>query len=133
MIHYKTKRKITPEEFIDVLNRSTLGERRPVEDDERMQQMLVSADVLITAWDGDTLVGVSRALSDFSFCTYLADLAVDERYQQQGIGKTLLELTHEVAGLHTNLILLAAPKAVDYYPKIGMKRSEVCYLKERNR
>ncbi|MDQ1089580.1 MULTISPECIES: GNAT family N-acetyltransferase [unclassified Siphonobacter] len=131
MIQYQTGRKLSVEEFIDVLNRSTLGERRPVNDRERMEQMLTAAQILVTAWEGEVLIGVSRALSDFSFCTYLADLAVDERYQHQGIGRTLLELTHEVAGLQTSLILLAAPKAVDYYPKIGMKRSEVCFLKDR--
>lgn len=119
---------IDPEQFVDPLKRSTLAERRPVEDRERMAKMLKHGNILITAWHDDLLVGVSRALTDFSFCCYLSDLAVDEAYQKQGIGKELIRLTHEVAGKETSLILLAAPKAAGYYPKIGMERFTDCFL-----
>jgi ribosomal protein S18 acetylase RimI-like enzyme len=131
MITYQTHQRISAAEFIDVLNRSTLGERRPVMDTPRIQTMLDHADILVTAWDTGLLVGVSRALSDFSFCCYLSDLAVDEGYQHRGIGKRLIDLTHQVAGPYTTLILLAAPKAVGYYPKVGMKRHEACYVVDR--
>ena len=98
MIQYEDKRTITVDQFIDVLNRSTLGERRPVNDRGRIEKMLKHGNILVTAWDGDLLVGVSRALTDFSFCCYLSDLAVDEAYQKQGIGKELVYRTHAVAG-----------------------------------
>ena len=89
--------------------------------------MLDHGNVLITAWDGEKLVGVSRALTDFSFCCYLSDLAVDEAYQKQGIGKRLIDETHRVAGFDTTLILLAAPAAREYYPRIGMERFSDCF------
>lgn len=95
MIEYRSDKKITEEEFIDVLKRSTLDRRRPVDDRGRIQAMLDHCNVLLTAWDGDLLVGVSRALSDFSFCCYLSDLAVDRNYQKKGIGKRLIEETHK--------------------------------------
>jgi hypothetical protein len=82
-ISYRSNVKITIHDFIDVLKRSTLGERRPVTDTERIQKMLDHANVMITAWSGDQLVGISRAVTDFSFCCYLSDLAVDEEYQQK--------------------------------------------------
>ncbi len=128
MIHYSTQKHISVEAFIDVLKRSTLAERRPVHEPERIKMMLDNAQVLVTAWDGDTLVGVSRAITDAAYCTYLSDLAVDESYQKSGIGKKLVELTHETAGLDTNLILLAAPAAQTYYPKIGMEQFPYCFL-----
>ena len=128
MITYSSNKTITAAEFIDVLKRSTLSERRPVDDVERIQTMLDHGNVLITAWDGDLLVGVSRALTDYAFCTYLSDLAVDESYQHQGIGKTLISQTHEMAGLKTALILLAAPAAVAYYPKVGMNQTSACFF-----
>ena len=128
MITYSSDRKISIDEFISVLNRSTLAERRPVHDRERMGLMLDHGNVLITAWDGDVLIGVSRALTDFSFCSYLSDLAVDVAYQKQGIGKELIRLTHVASGEATTLILLAAPKAKEYYPKIGMERFVDCFL-----
>lgn len=130
-ITYKSDVKISADQFIDVLNRSTLAERRPVHDRERIESMLHHGNILITAWAGDLLVGVSRALSDFSFCCYLSDLAVDESYQKQGIGKQLIQETHAVSGLQTTLILLAAPKAANYYPKIGMDRFTDCFLIRR--
>lgn len=131
-IEYKTDRLITADEFIDLLQRSTLAERRPVHDRSRIEKMLAHGNILITAWDGDLLVGVSRALSDFSFCCYLSDLAVDETYQHQGIGKELIRLTHLVANENdSTLILLAAPKAVNYYPKIGMDQFKECFVIKR--
>jgi GNAT superfamily N-acetyltransferase len=128
MISYSSDKLISNLEFIDVLKRSTLAERRPVNEPERIQAMLDNANVLITAWDGEKLVGISRAISDRVYCTYLSDLAVDVAYQKSGIGKKLIEITHEVAGLATNLILLAAPAAVNYYPKIGMEQFSNCFL-----
>jgi ribosomal protein S18 acetylase RimI-like enzyme len=130
-IVYYSNRKITDGEFIDLLKRSTLDQRRPVNDPERIRKMLMHGNVLITAWSGDALVGISRALTDFSFCCYLSDLAVDESYQHQGIGKELIRLTHVAAGEHTMLMLLAAPAAEKYYPKIGMERFDHCFIIKR--
>ncbi|HEU5291586.1 MAG TPA: GNAT family N-acetyltransferase, partial [Cyclobacteriaceae bacterium] len=108
-----------------------LAERRPIHDRVRIENMLQHGNILVTAWAGELLVGVSRALSDFAFCCYLSDLAVDESYQKQGIGKQLIQETHIVSGLQTTLILLAAPKAANYYPKIGMDRFTDCFLIRR--
>jgi GNAT superfamily N-acetyltransferase len=127
-ITYRSDVRISADQFIDVLKRSTLAERRPVHDRMKIENMLRHGNILVTAWAGDLLVGVSRALSDFSFCCYLSDLAVDEAYQKNGIGKQLIHETHAVSGLHTSLILLAAPKAANYYPKIGMERFTDCFL-----
>ena len=131
-IVFAKDRKISPDQFIDVLQRSTLAERRPVYSRSRIEKMLEHGNILITAWDEDLLVGVSRALSDFAFCCYLSDLAVDEVYQHQGIGKELIRQTHIAANVDdAQLILLAAPKAVNYYPKIGMEQFKECFVIRR--
>lgn len=132
-IIYRSDLKITAEQFIDVLNRSTLAERRPVSDRARIQRMLDHGNVLVTAWSNDVLVGVSRALTDFAFCSYLSDLAVDQKFQHRGIGKKLIDLTHEASGDETTLILLAAPAARQYYPKVNMEQFEHCFLRNRKR
>jgi predicted N-acetyltransferase YhbS len=119
MITYSNDRSITAEQFIDVLNRSTLGIRRPVDDVPRIEEMLKHANLICTAWDGDKLVGVARSVTDFAYCCYLSDLAVDETYQRQGIGKELIRCTQSRLHPRASLILLAAPKAVSYYPRIG--------------
>jgi GNAT superfamily N-acetyltransferase len=125
---YDIEPDLTPAEFIDVLRRSTLAERRPVDDPDVIAGMLRHADVVATARDRDgLLIGVSRAISDFSYCTYLSDLAVDEACQGRGIGRELIRRTHEAAGEFTTLILLAAPKAQTYYPHIGMTRHDSCW------
>jgi len=130
-IIYRSDVIITAQQFIDLLKRSTLDQRRPVDDKNRIEKMLAHGNVLITAWLGEQLVGVSRALTDFSFCCYLSDLAVDETYQHRGIGKKLVYLTHEAAGDKTMLILLAAPAATTYYPKIGMEKFDHCFVIKR--
>ena len=130
-ITYTLETQLSADEFIDVLVRSTLAERRPVQDRELIEGMLRKADVIVAARVDGLLVGVSRAITDFNFCTYLSDLAVDEKYQGQGIGRELIRRTHEAAGLHTTLILLAAPKAQTYYPHIGMTKHESCWVTSR--
>jgi len=127
-IAYAIEPNLTSAEFVDVLRRSTLAERRPVDIPERIAGMLARAGVIVTARDeAGLLVGVSRAITDFSYCTYLSDLAVDVAFQGKGIGRELIRRTHEAAGLHTSLILLAAPKAQTYYPHIGMQKHESCW------
>jgi predicted N-acetyltransferase YhbS len=127
-ITYGVEPALSAAEFIDVLRRSTLAERRPVDQLPVIAGMLAHADLIVTARDeAGLLVGVSRAISDYSYCTYLSDLAVDEAFQGQGIGRELIRRTHEAAGRHTSLILLAAPKAQTYYPHIGMERHESCW------
>jgi predicted N-acetyltransferase YhbS len=128
---YQIEPTLAVAEFIDVLKRSTLSERRPVHDTETMRRMLEHADLIVTARHSRLLVGVSRALTDFAYCTYLSDLAVDEKYQRRGIGRELIRRTHEGAGLHTVLILLAAPKAQAYYPHIGMTQHPSCWMLPR--
>ena len=133
-LHYALEPELSAEEFIDVLRRSTLAARRPVDRPEQIAGMLKHADVLVTARADDaarTLVGISRAITDFSYCTYLSDLAVDVAFQRQGIGKELVRRTHEAAGVQTSLILLAAPAAASYYPHIGMEPHPSCWMIRR--
>ena len=118
-IHYDASRRITASEFIDLLTRSTLAERRPVDDSKCVAAMLDHANLLCTAWDGAKLVGVARSVTDFEFCCYLSDLAVDAAYQKRGIGRELIALTKSRLGSRAQIILLAAPKAEGYYPRIG--------------
>ncbi|MEL7336312.1 MAG: GNAT family N-acetyltransferase [Planctomycetota bacterium] len=118
-------------EFIDVLNRSTLGLRRPVDSPDRIAGMLSQADIIATARTTDgLLVGVARSLTDFHYCTYLSDLAVDQSFQGGGIGRRLIDFTHDTAGRKTTLILLAAPAAQTYYPHIGLKPHDSCWIQE---
>jgi GNAT superfamily N-acetyltransferase len=120
-IRYEHSQVIGKEEFVDLLKRSTLGERRPLDDSQCITAMLMNASLICTAWDGDKLVGVARSVTDFEFCCYLSDLAVDEAYQKQGIGRELIRVTKSRLGPRAFIILLAAPKAAEYYPRIGFE------------
>jgi GNAT superfamily N-acetyltransferase len=136
MIRYQLEPELSPTEFIDVLRRSTLAERRPVERADVIAAMLRNADVVLTARaeggeHGGLLVGISRAVTDYSYCTYLSDLAVDEGFQGHQIGRELIHRTHEAAGKHTMLILISAPKAETYYPHIGMTQHGSCWYLPR--
>ena len=127
-VQYRLEPDLTPEEFVDVLRRSTLAERRPVDDAETIRAMLAGADVIVTARGDGKLVGISRAITDFGFCTYLSDLAVDVAFQRRGIGRELIRRTHAAAGLNTTLVLLSAPKAASYYAHVGMQQHNSCWI-----
>lgn len=129
-IIYEHSRKISDEEFVDVLRRSTLAERRPVDDAACVRAMLANADLVCTAWDGSLLVGVARSVTDFEYCCYLSDLAVDEKYQMKGIGKGLIRLTQSRLGSKAKIVLLAAPKAEGYYGKVGFSQHRSAWVLE---
>lgn len=128
MIVYKTGNNLDLDAVIELYNVSTLGERRPVDDRERMAAMLGNANLVITAWDGDLMVGISRSISDFSYITYLSDLAVRLSHQRSGIGKELMRRTQAAGGPKTTLLLLSAPAAVEYYPHVGFTQHPQAWL-----
>jgi ribosomal protein S18 acetylase RimI-like enzyme len=132
-IVYALEPDLSAQEFRDILVASTLAERRPVGDPERLERMLRHADIIVTARDGARLVGISRAITDFAYCCYLSDLAVDVAYQHRGIGKRLIEETRARAGENATLLLVAAPAAEAYYPKIGMDHVASCWAIPRKR
>ena len=127
-IEYKINEVVSVDEFIDVLERSGLSERRPVHDRVCMAGMLENCDLLVTARVDGLLVGVSRSLTDFHYACYLSDLAVDKRFQGKGVGIELQRRTQNELGPHCKLILIAAPKANNYYPKIGYTNRPNCWV-----
>ena len=122
-IDYRSDADISVDVAIDLYKRSTLGERRPVDRPDIFEGMLKHANLTISAWAGNDLIGISRTLTDFTYVAYLADLAVDERFQRQGIGKELIEHTRLHLGSECMIVLLSAPKANAYYPKIGFEHN----------
>jgi predicted N-acetyltransferase YhbS len=131
-IVYAVEKGLTAEDFVDVLRRSGLAERRPVDEPDRIAKMVEHGNLMVTARDGRKLVGVARSLTDFTYCTYLSDLAVDRDYQKQGIGKALIDKTREAVG-DSMVLLLSAPKAMSYYPHIGMPKAENAFIYPRRR
>lgn len=118
-IEYKHNASIGVAEMIDLYERSTLGERRPVTRPDIFEKMLKYSNLIITAWDNDKLVGIARSLTDFGYVAYLADLAVDRVYQRQGIGKQLIAQTRARLTPECKIVLIAAPDANAYYSKLG--------------
>ncbi|GAT34734.1 acetyltransferase (GNAT) domain-containing protein [Terrimicrobium sacchariphilum] len=132
MIRYSATETITVGQFRDVLVRSTLGERRPLDREDTLDAMLTNASLLATAWDGELLVGIARSVTDFAYCCYISDLAVDEAYQRQGIGRQLIEATAQRLGPHCKIILLAAPKADTYYGGVGFQRHPRAWVRDKS-
>lgn len=127
-IEYREGAPISVEAAIQLYKNSTLGERRPVDRPDIFEGMLKNANLTISAWCGDRLVGISRSLTDFTYVAYLADLAVDSDYQKHGIGKQLVRETQSRLGAECMIVLLAAPKANDYYPKLGFEHNPRAWM-----
>jgi predicted N-acetyltransferase YhbS len=132
-MHITYKFNITPptEAIIEVYNSS--GINRPTADKARIAEMYANSNLTVTAWYNDKLVGIARSLTDFCYCCYLSDLAVSMDHQKQGIGKRLIELTKQKIGDQTTLILLSAPAAMDYYPKIGLDKIDNGFIIKRTK
>ncbi|MGX4584464.1 GNAT family N-acetyltransferase [Paenibacillus chitinolyticus] len=130
-ITYRNNRDVKLEDVIRVFRNS--GIARPTDQPERIQAMISHADILLTAWLGDRMIGIARALTDWSFCCYLSDLAVDKDVQKSGIGRELIARVREEIGEGVALILLAAPSAKAYYPKVGFEKIENGFVIKRKK
>jgi N-acetylglutamate synthase-like GNAT family acetyltransferase len=130
-IIYKSDIQPEIEQIIELYNSS--GINRPTANIERTKKMYSNSNLLITAWDNNRLVGVARSLTDFCYCCYLSDLAVRKEYQKHGIGKELIRLTQVAIGDQTMLLLLSAPTAMDYYPKLGFEKVENGFIIHRKK
>ena len=130
-ITYSVDQSITVEQFISILQKSSLGERRPIDDIDCLKGMLDNCNLLVTAWVEEELVGLSRCVTDFHYCCYLSDLAVDKAFQEYGVGKQLQIRTQEQLGPHCKIILLAAPAANSYYPHVGYTKHDRCWVLDR--
>ena len=129
MLTYRTNHPVSRAQFIALLQKTSLGARRPLAEAERIDAMLQNADLLISAWDDDRLVGIARAVTDYAYCCYLSDLAVDEAWQRRGIGQELLATLKQALHPQCKIILLAAPQATDYYPHIGFTQHQSAWTK----
>ena len=127
-IRYARGNELDLDAVLELYRESTLGERRPVDDRERMAGMLRNANLVVTAWEEDLPVGIARSLTDFTYVAYLSDLAVRVSHQRRGIGVELIRETRKALHPAASIILLAAPAAVDYYPKIGFTRHESAWV-----
>ncbi|MGD8427699.1 MAG: GNAT family N-acetyltransferase [Balneolaceae bacterium] len=127
-ITYSINRPISRQQFVDLLKETTLGERRPIENNECIQGMLDNANLTVTAWLDERLVGIARSVTDFHYCCYLSDLAVSESVQARGIGKELIRQTFGALTSGCKIILLSAPQAEGYYPKIGFTKHNSAWL-----
>ena len=133
MIRFTTNEPISAESFRDILLHSTLGERRPVDDLDCLAGMIEHSNLIVTAWNSQSLVGIARSVTDFHYCCYLSDLAVDLAYQRQGIGRQLIQITQNALGPRCKIILLSAPAATNYYSHLGFERHDQAWVLARTK
>lgn len=130
-ITYQTGLIPDTKDIVEVYRSS--GIKRPVEDLARIANMYTNSNLIVTAWAGNKLVGISRSITDFYYCCYLSDLVVRKEYQKTGIGSELIALTRERIGDQVALILVSAPEAIDYYPKVGFDKINNGYMIKRSK
>lgn len=130
-IDYRHNHPLDPIDIVHVFDAS--GITRPTSDLPRIARMFAAPSLVISAWQNGRLVGVSRSLTDYSYCCYLSDLAVEKALQGRGVGKELIKRTQAVIGDEVSLILLSAPGAMSYYPAVGFQRAQNAFVIRRKR
>ena len=119
---------LPPGQFIDLMHRSGLAARRPVDQPERIAAMLENSNIVVTARDpGGVLIGVSRCITDVAYVCYCSDLAVDKKWQGQGIGQALMDRSRQEAGDGATFILLSAPGIDAFYLRAGLEKFDNCF------
>ncbi len=131
MIEYKVNEPVNAADVIELYRDAALP--RPIDDADRIARMLAGSNLIVTAREGEKLVGISRAITDGAWSCYLADLAVATSHQKAGVGRKLIELTKQAAGEESMVLLLSVPTAMEYYPKVGMERLDNAFVIWRER
>jgi predicted GNAT superfamily acetyltransferase len=131
LITYSDEKMPQVEDVIELYNNA--GLERPTMDKSRIKTMLHHSNLIVTAWDGDLLVGLSRSLTDWVWICYLADLAVRTGYKNSGIGKQLISLTKGKVSDQSTLLLISVPTAMEYYPKMGFEKLSCGFVCWRNK
>lgn len=130
-VEYRHNFPLDPLDVVRVFDQS--GLKRPTANLPRIARMFAAPSLLLSAWVENELVGICRSLTDYSYCCYLSDLAVDKKYQGAGIGKELVKRTQAIIGDEVSLILLSAPDAMSYYPTLGFELAGNAYIVRRKR
>ncbi|WP_019613962.1 GNAT family N-acetyltransferase [Psychromonas ossibalaenae] len=120
-IEYRVNKVISEKQFVDLLDNTSLAERRPIGNSKYIAGMLKNSNLIVSAWVEEELIGIARAMTDFYYCCYISDLAVHEKAQDNGVGKELLQLTTQQVNKDCKLILLSVPQTEDYYPHMGFE------------
>jgi ribosomal protein S18 acetylase RimI-like enzyme len=128
-ISYKVGVVPTAGQVIELYNDADLP--RPTHDPQRIRIMFENSDLIVTAWDESKLAGVARTITDWVWCSYLADLAVSPAYKRSGIGRKLIALTREKIGEQSMTLLLSVPTAMVYYPKVGFVKEDRAFIIHR--
>ena len=128
-IRYSFEERPTADQIIELYDNAGLP--RPTHDKERIRKMYDNSNLIVTAWDGDILAGVSRSITDWVWSCYLSDLAVRSEYKKEGIGRQLINLTREKVGEESMVLLLSVPSAMEYYPKVGFEKQESSFIINR--
>ena len=129
MIVYRHNLPLNPIDVARVFDSS--GITRPTDDIPRIARMFAASNLVISAWENGVLVGVCRALTDYSYCCYLSDLAVDQAFQKHGIGKELIKRVQSTVGDEVSLVLLSALGSMSYYPSVGFAKAENAFVIRR--
>lgn len=130
-ITYSFTKKPSTNQIINLYNKAGLP--RPTTDERRIKEMFDNSSLIVSAWDNEHLVGISRSMTDWVWCCYLSDLAVDPDYKKSGIGKKPIDLTKEKLGDECMLLLLSVPTAMDYYPKVGFQKEDRAFIIPRKK
>lgn len=129
LIEFKVNEPLSVTEVIDLFESS--GIDRPTNNPERIRNMLDKANLIVSAWEGDKLIGIARSLTDFAYCTYLSDLAVRREYQKRKVGSSLIQITRSEVGEASMLLLLSNESAMGYYPKLGFEKASNAFMIKR--
>lgn len=130
-IEYSFDKRPTADQIIELYDNAGLP--RPTNNKERIQKMLDHSNLIVTAWDNELLVGVSRSITDWAWACYLSDLAVRHDYKKAGIGRQLINLTKEKVGNESMVLLLSVPTAMEYYPKVGLQKIDNGFIVNRKK
>jgi GNAT superfamily N-acetyltransferase len=135
-VHYAHEQTLATAEFRRVLIESGLATHRPIEDDNRLGDMLGAANLILTArlqHPTGPLIGVARCITDFAWCCYISELAVSASAQGLGIGAGLLAEARRQLGPGVSIILISYPEAAGFYEHAGMERVPDVFWYRRER
>ena len=88
---------------------------------EEIRALLAASAVVVTAWDGDRLVGFARALSDGRFRALVEDVIVDAEVRGRGIGRRLVDAVLDHPRMRKVELVVLSTAIPDFYRPFGFE------------
>jgi len=125
---YNTDKKVDYDKLKTLFNE--VGWNDKTDDINRLKAMVENSQIIVTAWDGETMVGFARCTTDYVFNGQINNVVVDSKYRRKGIGKVLINTILD-SSKQVTYMLRGSIRNEKFYRSLGFEDGPISLIYRR--